>query len=123
MKNLKGVALGSALLVCVVIALSSCVNLSSIVVTMPDLTAIEDGSYTGQYTVGPVFAKVSVGVAAGRITSFTILEHRTGKGQAAEVLASRVVEKQTLDLDAVSGATYSSKAILKAGQAALEGGK
>jgi uncharacterized protein with FMN-binding domain len=33
-----------------------------------------------------------------------------------------VVERQSVALDAIAGATYSSKAILKAGQHALEGG-
>jgi uncharacterized protein with FMN-binding domain len=42
------------------------------------------------------------------------------RGKPAETLARLVVERQTLELDAVSGATASSKAILKAGENALE---
>jgi uncharacterized protein with FMN-binding domain len=41
---------------------------------------------------------------------------------AAEVLADEVVARQTIEIDAVSGATYSSMAILKAGENALRSG-
>ena len=63
-----------------------------------------------------------VGVNEGRITDFRIRRHLTGQGQAAEVLAVRIVQAQTVELDAISGATYSSKAILKAGEKALRRG-
>jgi uncharacterized protein with FMN-binding domain len=112
-------AVGFMLLACAAV-LWSCVDVSSVVITMPDLSRIRDGVFDGQCTVGPVFARVEVAVEAGAITSFTILEHRNGRGKPAEALASLVVEKQTLALDAVSGATYSSKAILKAGENALQ---
>jgi uncharacterized protein with FMN-binding domain len=110
-------ALGFAALI-----LLSCVDVASIVITMPDLSRVLDGTWVGQYTAGPVRVKVAVGVAAGRITSFSILEHRNGRGKAAEALAPLVVERQSIALDAIAGATYSSKVILKAGQIALESG-
>jgi uncharacterized protein with FMN-binding domain len=126
MKGLKTrAALRTALraaLASTVLVLFSCVDLASIVITMPDLSRVADGTWVGKYTVGPVLAKVSVGVAAGRITIFSILEHRNGRGKAAEALAPLVVERQSVALDAIAGATYSSKAILKAGQNALESG-
>ena len=115
-------ALACVVLACAALVLFSCVDLASIVISMPDLSRVADGAWPGQSTVGPVLVKVSVGVAAGRITHFTILEHRTGRGQAAEALAPLVVERQSVALDAIAGATYSSKAIMKAGQAALESG-
>lgn len=86
---------------------------------MPDLMSVADGIYRGTARVPPVIARVEVSVSGGRISGFKVLQHLTGQGQAAEALADRVVEKQTIELDAVTGATYSSKAILKAGEKAL----
>jgi uncharacterized protein with FMN-binding domain len=47
------------------------------------------------------------------------LEHRNGQGKPAEALTSRIVEQQSVELDVVSGATYSSMVILKAVELAL----
>jgi uncharacterized protein with FMN-binding domain len=102
------------------LALSGCVDTKSIVIKTPDVAALTDGVYEGKAKVGPVNAIVRIEVASGRIKSFTIVKHDTMLGMKAESLAQLVVERQTLELDAVSGATASSKAILKAGQNALE---
>jgi major membrane immunogen (membrane-anchored lipoprotein) len=56
---------------------------------------------------------------AGAYKHFGSRKSRWISRRAAEVLAERVVELQTIQLDAVTGATYSSKAILKAGEKAL----
>lgn len=90
--------------------------------SMPELSKIPDGVYRGSAKVLPVIARVEVTVTGGRITGFRILRHLTGQGRAAEVLTEQVVEKQTIEIDAVSGATYSSKVILKAGENALRAG-
>ncbi len=90
--------------------------------SMPELSKIPDGVYRGSAKVLPVIARVQVTVTGGRITGFRILRHLTGQGRAAEVLTEQVVEKQTIEIDAVSGATYSSKVILKAGENALRAG-
>jgi len=90
--------------------------------SMPELSKIPDGVYRGSAKALPVIARVEVTVTGGRITGFRILRHLTGQGRAAEVLAEQVVEKQTIEIDAVSGATYSSKVILKAGENALRAG-
>ncbi len=104
-------------------ALAGCMGSpDQVALAMPDLARIEDGDYRGSAKVFPVLAQVEVTVAGGRIAGFTILKHRTGRGKAAEALAARVVEKQTIELDSVSGATFSSKAILKAGENALRSG-
>jgi uncharacterized protein with FMN-binding domain len=86
-----------------------------------DITALEDGVYKGSYGTFPVSAEVRVTVKGQRITGIDLLKHNNGQGAPAEVIPSRVVEAQSLDVDAVSGATYSSKVILKAIEKALEG--
>ena len=83
------------------------------------LTAAADGTYKGSYSAFPVSAKVEVTLAGHRITEIDLIEHRTGQGQGAEILPDAVVAAQSLDVDIVSGATYSSVVILKAIEDAL----
>jgi uncharacterized protein with FMN-binding domain len=84
-----------------------------------DLKLISDGTYTGEYSAVPVSAKVDVTIKDHRITNIDLLEHNNGQGAGAEVIPSIVVEKQTMQIDTISGATYSSKVILKAIEDAL----
>lgn len=80
---------------------------------------IPDGTYTGACDVGLVQAKVAVTVKQGRLEAIELLEHKNGKGAAAEVVPERVIAAQSLSVDTVSGATSSSKVILKAIENAL----
>lgn len=84
-----------------------------------DLTKIADGVYTGSCTVLPVSAEVRVTVKDHVITEIGLVRHFNGQGSAAEILPGKVAEAQSLDVDIVSGATYSSKVILKAIRNAL----
>jgi uncharacterized protein with FMN-binding domain len=84
-----------------------------------DLSKIEDGVYTGSFGAIPVKAEVQVTVSDHKITDIKILKHDNGQGSAAEVLPDKVVEAQSLKVDLISGATYSSKVILKAIENAL----
>jgi uncharacterized protein with FMN-binding domain len=116
-------ALAAALAAGFVTALAGCKGSPDpIVLSMPELAQIGDGVYAGEAKKFPVLARVEVTVDGGRITTFEILKHRNGRGRAAEALAGRVVEAQTIEIDAVSGATYSSMVILKAGENALRSG-
>ena len=51
-----------------------------------------------------------------------ILEHKNERGQAAETIVDQIVSEQKIDVDAISGATNSSKVIKKAVENALENG-
>ncbi|MGM0214720.1 FMN-binding protein [Enterococcus sp. AZ109] len=84
-----------------------------------DVSEMADGTYTGEAAIKPVIAKVDVTVKDGKIAAVQILEHQTGLGKKAETLAAEIVEKQSLTVDAVSGATMSSRAIAKACENAL----
>ena len=90
------------------------------IIGSPDLSLVADGSWKGSYSQGPVKAQVEVVVAAHRIESVKILKHRTMKGKPAEAIVDSVVAAQSLQVDIVSGATLSSKCILKAIEVALE---
>ncbi len=116
-------ALAAVVVIAAAMALAGCSHSpEQIELSMPDLAKIPDGRYAGEAKQFPVLVKVEVTVGAGKITGFKILKHRNGRGRAAESLAGRVVEKQTIEIDAVTGATYSSMVILKAGENALRSG-
>lgn len=84
-----------------------------------ELSELKDGTYIGEYSVHPVSATVEVKIEGGRIEDILLLDHGNGMGQPAEVIIEDVVEDQSLDVDSISGATYSSRVILKAIEAAL----
>lgn len=85
------------------------------------LDTIDDGIYEGNYSVFPVTVKLNVTVKGHEITEILILEHVNGQGGKAEAIADQVIENQSLQVDIISGATYSSKVILKALENALTG--
>ncbi|MDE6622357.1 MAG: FMN-binding protein [Lachnospiraceae bacterium] len=87
---------------------------------MPDLSNVQDGNYIGAYSIAPVHVKAEVSVSNHQITNIAILQHDNGLGSAAECIINDVVEEQSLDIDAVAGATVSSKCILKAVENAIE---
>jgi uncharacterized protein with FMN-binding domain len=84
-----------------------------------DLAAIEDGVYSGSYSAFPVSAEVSVTVKDHAIAKIDLIKHENGQGAPAEVIPDMVVKSQSLQVDSVSGATYSSRVILKAIENAL----
>jgi uncharacterized protein with FMN-binding domain len=99
--------------------LGACVNLKDIVINSPDFSTITDGTYQGSSKVGPVRVTLNVTMKDRVMTSIEIVRHFNGLGKKAEVIVPRVLEAQSLDVDVVSGATGSSKAILKALENAL----
>ena len=84
-----------------------------------DFTTLSDGDYRGAFITGPVSAEVLVHVASGRVVSIYIVSHETVMGRKAESIVDDVVRSQSLYVDVVSGATWSSKTILKAIEVAL----
>jgi urocanate reductase len=91
-----------------------------------DLAAVPDGVYESRYTIVVPSAaanktvKVRVTVKDGRYQTIEVLEPASLAGRdACKKLISRVEETQSLSLDAVSGATITSAAVLKAIQTAV----
>ncbi len=76
-----------------------------------DLTQVEDGTYTGSEDGGIVKATVDVTVKNHAITKVVILSHECGKGKPAEIIVNDIVAKNTLEIDTISGATYSSNVL------------
>jgi uncharacterized protein with FMN-binding domain len=120
--------------------LAGCAGLSSaeikayldgIPVTTPDISAKPDGVYEGSYTLamprGGIAAyhsvSVEVTVKAGHIDSISVTKPKQlSRGRVYDSIVTGpagVIAKQSLDVDAVSGASYSSKTLLKAVEDAL----
>ncbi len=85
-----------------------------------DLTALADGVYQGVCHNGLVSVSVEVDVRGHAITAVRLIEHRNGMGKPAETIVDTVVSSQSVEVDAVAGATMSSGTILKAIENALK---
>ena len=83
------------------------------------ISNIPDGIYIGEYDVDFIYAKVEVTVQNRTITGIELLEHKNGRGKPAETIIDRIIEKQRINVDAVSGATNSSIVIKKAVENAI----
>lgn len=88
-----------------------------------DIAAVGDGEYTGTVRILPVTAKVRVAVKDGVITGIDLVSHFHGPDHGVDEILGRVIAEQSLAVDAVSGATYSSKVVLKAIESALQKGR
>lgn len=87
-----------------------------------DLTQIPDGSYTGNYDSYRWSTTVEVTILDHRITDIQSVIIQDGRDSLTEDLKEKVLSEQTADVDAVSGATASSNAYLKAIENALKNG-
>ena len=79
-----------------------------------DLSQIEDGTYRGAYKQTPIEVIVDVKIVSHHITEIIIIKHVSGQGEGANIIIDDVIDYQSLDVDLISGATYSSKIILLA---------
>lgn len=88
----------------------------------PPLGQVKDGVYVGKAKAFPVKVTVEVKVAGGKMEDIKITEHFNGRGKPAEAIVPRILERQSLDVDVVAGATWSSVTILMAVADALKKG-
>ena len=84
-----------------------------------DFSAVPDGVYEGSVDETFIRVRVRVTVQDGAVTDIALLEHENGRGKPAEAIIGEMIKSQTLDVDAVSGATNSSIMIKKAVENAL----
>ncbi len=94
-------------------------RLARVTISNVDLSKTEDGIFVGSYKAFPVAAEVEVTINNHIIREIELKKHDNGQGLPAEIIPDKVVEAQTLEVDIVTGATYSSKVILKAIEDAL----
>lgn len=83
--------------------------------------AYKDGSYTGTGTGFGGELTVKVKISGGKIKKIRITKNSEGKEylKKAKALLSKIVDQQRANVDAVSGATYSSNGIIEAVRNAL----
>lgn len=84
-----------------------------------DLAQIADGVYHGEFGDFLVDVKLEVTVKDHQITKIEITEQRAGSGYEATETVERIIAAQSPKVDAVTGATGSSRCIMLAVQAAL----
>jgi len=83
-------------------------------------TGLADGVYEGTGTNMPVKVVARVTLKDQRVVGIELLKHRTWRGgAAAKAIPNRIIQKQSTKVDAVTGATISSRAIMRAVQAAV----
>ena len=90
-----------------------------------DMSTLADGSYSGSATGFGGEVTVSFDVASGVVSNFTVTaESETPEvgGAAAESIAEAVNSNGDLNVEAVSGATVTSTALMDAIQSAIESG-
>ena len=119
----KGVRMAALVLLILSVTIVASCKMPFIEIGNPDLSLVLDGTWVGYYDAELVKAKVAVVVADHYIESVTILEHDCSSiGEKAESIVNDIVAQQSLEVDAVSGATGSSRCILKATEIALYAG-
>ena len=87
------------------------------------VTDVADGTYEGIEETPLVKVTVEVTVKDHQIVDIKKIRHRNKRGGAAETMLTDKVSKNTSEVDAVSGATLSSKTIKAAVRNALAKGK
>lgn len=94
-------------------------KVENILIEEVDLSKVSDGIYIGECSVDYIRAKVEVEVKAHQIVNIELLEHINERGEKAESIIDKIIEQQSIDVDAVTSATNSSKVIKQAVENAL----
>ncbi len=88
-----------------------------------DFSQLKDGTFVGDYEGGMYkwrANKVQVTIASGKVVNIKLLEQTEKRPtEFTEELFGRVIQTQSLQVDAISGATLTSKAYLKGLENAL----
>jgi len=112
----------------VFITLSGCAltkykkKIASTEINSINLERIKDGEYEGFYDVYLINARVIVKVESNKIVSIKLIEHKHDR-HSGEPMIQKVIDNQSLEIDAISGATNSCKTVLKAIEIALNKGQ
>lgn len=85
-----------------------------------DLNAVDNGEYIGICQNKILFAVVKVHIENHEIADIEVLEHKSSYMTQAQQIADDVCSKQSLAVDAISGATLTSDTVLKAVENALK---
>ena len=95
-------------------------QLDAVAVAAPEQVA--DGTYEGTAETPLVKVTVEVTVQKHALREIRLLRHENGQGAPAEAMLPEMLSRNTSEVDRVSGATLSSKAIRAAVRNALAKG-
>lgn len=91
-------------------------------ISSPDMARVPDGIHKGTVTYAGFEYVVDVNVDESRIRGIEIVQNRDSHyARFAEGIVTRVIELQTPNVDGITGATTTSKCLMKAIEIALEG--
>ena len=89
-----------------------------------DFGNLNDGTYIGEYEGGMYKwreSEVRATVSSGKVTNIELLKNKENQSpEFTNKLFNRVIKEQALQMDAISGATLTSKAYLQAVENALK---
>lgn len=115
-----GSVLGLLVIFSAVMQFSQLKSYRSIPIKHIDLHQLPDGDYQGEADLGYSY-KVQVSVANQEITAIKIVQNRSSfYAKLAESIIQKVIAEQTPNVEAVTGATTTSKCLQKAIENALE---
>ena len=99
-------------------------RLRTMKINTPDLLTLNDGVYKGEFNDGGGVYAVEVEIKNHTISDLTLKsERKSSYIDYARPVTGRILQKQTLIVDAITGATTTSKCIMKAAENALKGSK
>jgi len=91
-------------------------------ISSPDLSEIPDGTYEGSAEYAGFEYSVQVLVIKHKISDIAVKKNRDSHyAKFAEGVVDRILQQQTPDVDGITGATTTSKCLMKAVEVALEG--
>jgi NosR/NirI family nitrous oxide reductase transcriptional regulator len=113
------------LIVIVLMLLSQILGCAASIVGGPiPRNVLKDGTYDGIAKQGPVKVIAKVTIKNQSIARIELIKHRTWRGKAAEkIIPQKIIDEQSTNVDAVSGATISSRVIMNAVEAAIQKAK
>ncbi|MBP3524418.1 MAG: FMN-binding protein [Clostridia bacterium] len=115
-----GIAVGGVRLVMDKQVRKMATQLDAVAAVAPEQVA--DGTYEGAAETPLVKVTVEVTVQAHKLKDIQLLRHENGQGAPAEAMIPDMLSRNTSEVDTVSGATLSSKAIRAAVRDALAEG-
>jgi uncharacterized protein with FMN-binding domain len=94
-------------------------TVTEITATLP--AGLQEGLYIGKWYAEDITAEVELSVAGGKVVRGRLVSGRNVPARIAEAMFSALIDKQSLAVDAISGATASCSVVLKACEQALRG--
>ena len=76
-----------------------------------DVSLVKDGTYKGKSYTDLVKVDLEIKVQQGQIKEIEVVKHECGKGKKAEAILDKVIQRNSPEVDSVSGATLSSEVI------------